>query len=273
MDPAMHASRTSTDTNTAPNNSAAATNRPARTPRLLVSAAAVTLTALALTACQNGTGTKDEGSATTSASVTADPSAGGTGKAQDQSSATGGQTNGGKTGGSNGGGAQSGGGKSGSGTGSGSGKGASGTSASDKRVLCNGSNTKVTVQTVSRPLNHMLITVENTGSKTCDLTYYPVLRFDEMQWAPTAMKDTQPQAVVTLAPGESGYAGALLSAADGSGEGGQTGHRLTVAFQGLTPNSSGGASAVPTLPAKGVYYDSSLTVTYWQQNMADALDS
>jgi hypothetical protein len=273
MDPAMPESRTSATTT-----SAAATTRPARTPRLLVSAAAVTLSALALTACQNGTGTKDEGKATTSASVTAEPSAGGTGTPQDQSSATGGQTNagganGGKAGAGNSGAGQKSGGRSGNSTGSGSGKGASGTSASDKRVLCNGSNTKVTVQTVSRPLNHMLITVKNTGSKTCDLPYYPVLRFDEMQWAPTAMKDTQPQAVVTLAPGESGYAGALLSAADGSGEGGQTGHRLTVAFQGLTPNSSGGASAVPTLPAKGVYYDSSLTVTYWQQNMADALDS
>lgn len=119
----------------------------------------------------------------------------------------------------------------------------------------------------------MLITVKNTGSKVCDLTYYPVLRFDEMQWAPAARKETQPQAVVSLAPGESGYAAAILSAADGSGEGGTTGQRLTIAFQGVTPNSSGGASAVPPLPAKGLYYDSSLTVTYWQQDMDDALGS
>lgn len=117
----------------------------------------------------------------------------------------------------------------------------------------------------------MLITVTNTGSKLCDLTYYPVLRFDEMQWAPTAAKETQPQAVTTLAPGESGYAGVLLAAADGSGDGGATAKKLTVAFQGRTPNSDGGATATPPLPAKGVYYDSSLTVTYWQQSMDDAL--
>lgn len=152
-------------------------------------------------------------------------------------------------------------------------KGSSDLSAEGNRVTCNGSNTAVTVQTVSRPLNHMLITVKNTGTKNCDLTYYPVLRFDEMQWAPAARKDTQPQAVVTLAPGQSGYAGALLSAADGSGEGGVTGHRLTIAFQGRTPLSDGGASAVPSLPAAGVYYDSSLTVTYWQQSVSDALGS
>ncbi|OLZ60801.1 hypothetical protein AV521_44575 [Streptomyces sp. IMTB 2501] len=139
-------------------------------------------------------------------------------------------------------------------------------------VLCNGANTTVTARPVSRPLNHMLITVRNTGAKTCELTYYPVLRFDEMQWAPQAAKDTQPQAVTTLAPGESGYAGVLLSAADGSGQGGTTGHRLTVMFQGRTPNSDGGPSATPALPAKGVYYDSSLTMTYWQQNADDALN-
>ncbi len=50
-----------------------------------------------------------------------------------------------------------------------------------------------------------------------------------------------------------------------------TARRLTVGFQGLTPNSSGGPSATPSLPAKGVYYDNSLKVTYWQQEMDDAL--
>ncbi|MFD7784979.1 DUF4232 domain-containing protein [Streptomyces nojiriensis] len=146
-------------------------------------------------------------------------------------------------------------------------------SGAGERVLCNGATTRVTAQPVSRPLNHMLITVKNTGSKTCDLTYHPVLRFDEMQWVPAARPETRPQAVVSLAPGESGYAGVLLSAADGSGEGGTTGHRLTIAFQGRTPLSDGGASATPDLPAAGVAYDSSLTVTYWQRSSADALGS
>lgn len=139
-------------------------------------------------------------------------------------------------------------------------------------VTCNGANTKVTAQPVSRPLNHMLLTVTNTGSKPCALYYYPVLRFDEMQWVPQAMPESKPQAVPTLDPGDSGYAGVLLSAADGSGEGGMTGEKLTVAFQGRTPNSSGGASATPALPAKGLYYDSALSVTYWQQEAQDALN-
>jgi hypothetical protein len=92
-----------------------------------------------------------------------------------------------------------------------------------------------------------------------------------MQWVPSPVEASKPQAVTTLAPGESGYAGVMTAAADGSGDGGTTGRRLTVAFQGATPNSSGGASATPSLPAKGVYYDSSLTVTYWQSELDDAL--
>ncbi|OOQ49688.1 hypothetical protein AFM16_21975 [Streptomyces antibioticus] len=224
--------------------------------------AVTALTALALTACENGTGTRDEGasalpetpstSASAPASAPAAPADGGT-----TTPAKNGNKDGNKDGTKDG--------------TKDNAKGGSKTPAPATRVLCNGSTTKVTAQPVPRPLNHLLLTVTNTGSKTCDLTYYPVLRFDEMQWVPRAAEETHPQAVVTLAPGESGYAGVLLSAADGSGDGGTTAEKLTVAFQGMTPNSDGGASATPALPAAGVYYDSSLTVTYWQQDREDAL--
>ncbi|MET8166418.1 DUF4232 domain-containing protein [Streptomyces sp. NPDC005329] len=237
-----------------------------RTSHLL---ALTALAALSLTACNDGTGVQDEGAShpASSTATAAQPTPGtdkgtatGTAPTKDTTGSTGSS---GKTGGT---------------TGGNTGAGSGGTTddkaddtASDTRVLCNGSNTKVTAQPVPRPLNHMLLTVTNTGGKTCDLTYNPVVRFDEMQWVPQAAKETQPQAVTTLAPGESGYAGVLLSAADGSGDGGQTAKKLTIAFQGYTPNSEGGASATPALPAKGVYYDSSLAVTYWQQDMNDAL--
>ncbi|MFF0216514.1 DUF4232 domain-containing protein [Streptomyces vinaceus] len=240
--------------------------RTARTTRRLAGAAAVALTALALTACQNGTGLKDGGAAPASDSTTAAPSPTGATSPAPGTPAPGAAKTGTGTGTGKG---------TGTGTGSGEAKGGSPdpAAAAGNRVSCNGSNTEVTVQPVARPLNHMLISVKNTGSKSCDLTYYPVLRFDEMQWAPAPRQETRPQAVVSLAPGQSGHAAAMLAAADGSGEGGTTGHKLTIAFQGRTPNSSGGASATPPLPAKGVYYDSSLTVTYWQQNIEDALGS
>ncbi|CAM5324404.1 DUF4232 domain-containing protein [Streptomyces avidinii] len=239
-----------------------------RAVRRLATASAVALAALALTACQDGTGIRDEGAAAVTGSAAATPPT--------ADGATGTQ---GTTGGQQGttatpapgSASTTGGGKNG--TDPAKEKGSAEPPAAGERVLCNGSNTAVTVQPVSRPLNHMLITVKNTGSKVCDLTYHPVLRFDEMQWAPAARQETRPQAVVSLAPGESGYAAAILAAADGSGEGGTTGHRLTIAFQGRTPNSGGGASAIPPLPTQGVHYDSSLTVTYWQQDIEDALGS
>ncbi|MFI2203893.1 DUF4232 domain-containing protein [Streptomyces sp. NPDC020192] len=233
----------------------------------LLAATGTAVTALALSACGgNGTGTKDEGAAR-SGSPTTSAAAGQTPSATPTTAAGAGTANGTSVTSTHGPGTKPGGGGKTTGTGPGTG---SGTASSP--VLCNGANTRVTARSVTRPLNHMLITVTNTGSRTCELPYYPVLRFDEMQWAPQGAKATQPQAVTTLKPGESGYAGVLLSAADGSGEGGTTGHRLTVMFQGRTPNSDGGPAAIPALPAKGVYYDSSLTVTYWQQNREDALN-
>lgn len=240
-----------------------------RTSRIrLLAATGATLAALALTACEDGTGTEDEGAGTSRPSATATtdtPSD----SAKDDSTSNGPSGTGGNKDTNNGG-------NGGSSNGSSSGdKAGNGTTGSDddpqSRVVCNGSNTTVDARPVPRPVNHMLITVKNSGSGTCDLPYYPVLRFDEMQWVPQPVEASKPQAVVTLAPGETAYAGVLLSAADGSGDGGTTARKLTVAFQGYTPNSDGGPSAIPGLPADGVYYDSSMAVTYWQQSMEDAL--
>ncbi|KOG60371.1 lipoprotein [Streptomyces antibioticus] len=237
----------------------------------LLAATGTAVAALALTACGNGTGTEDEGvsrptTPTASAEKTAPGKATGKAASGTPQAGTGGRTANGtpvaRTGAP---GARPSASPAGRGT-----RGGTGGSVTSV-VLCDGANTTVTAQPVARPLNHMLITVKNTGGKACELPYYPVLRFDQMQWVPQADRGTQPQAVVSLAPGESGYAGVLLSAADGSGTGGMTARRLTVGFQGLTPNSSGGPSATPSLPAKGVYYDSSLKVTYWQQERDDAL--
>ncbi|WP_338782221.1 DUF4232 domain-containing protein [Streptomyces sp. DG1A-41] len=210
------------------------------------------VTALSLTACQDGTGTQDEGAAKPQLTATANtaPTDATPDKAGNTAPGTATNTNSTNTKGT-----------SGRGTKPGT------AAAPAARASCNGTNTTVTAKRVPRPLNHMLITVKNAGSKTCDLTYYPVLRFDEMQW----VEDSEPQAVTTLSPGESGYAGVVLSAADGSGSGGTTDRRLTVGFQGRTPHSSGGPSALPQLPAEGVYYDSSLTVTYWLRDMEQAL--
>ncbi|MER5668111.1 DUF4232 domain-containing protein [Streptomyces mirabilis] len=232
----------------------------ARTARTrLLAATTVALAALALTACDNGKGVRDEGpsAASHSSSQPTGPTAAGGTKAK-PAGETGGSTAAPKnttapgttTAGTSGG--------SGS-----SGKNGSGTSAT-RNPACNGANTKTTATEVSRPLNHLLLSVTNTGAKNCDLTGYPIARFGEAQSVPPVAESTHPQAVVTLAPGESGYAGVLLSAADGSGGNGYTAKTLVVGF-------AKGSSTTPALPAKGVYVDDKLTVTYWQQSLDDAL--
>ena len=137
---------------------------------------------------------------------------------------------------------------------------------SSRNDPCTGSNTETTATEVSRPLNHLLITVTNTGSENCDLLDYPILRFEDAQSVPPVFDDSKPQAVVTLAPGESGYAGVLLASADGSGSHHYTAESLEVMF-----HNGDGESATPPLPEGGVSYDDTLTVTYWQRDMDDAL--
>ncbi|MFJ1602810.1 DUF4232 domain-containing protein [Streptomyces sp. NPDC088253] len=232
----------------------------ARTARTrLLAATTVALAAFALTACDNGKGVRDEGpsaSSNSSAQPTGSTAGGGTkakpaggtggSTAAPKGTTTAGTTTAGTSGGSGS-----------------SGKNGAGTT-STRNPACNGANTKTTATEVSRPLNHLLLTVTNTGAKNCDLTGYPIARLGEAQSVPPVAESTHPQAVVTLAPGESGYAGVLLSAADGSGGNGYTAKTLVVGF-------AKGSSATPALPAKGVYVDDKLTVTYWQQSLDDAL--
>lgn len=147
-------------------------------------------------------------------------------------------------------------------------KGSSKGGSSTKYVTCTGSNTKVKISQVSRPINHLLLTVVNTGSTNCDAYYAPFLRFDQAQAATQIIEDSQPQAVVTLAPGEAAYASISLN---GDGNPQLPAKKLTVSFPGRDNQGSVGAASVPiTLPA-GTRIADDTAVTYWQSNMADAL--
>ncbi|MCX4583643.1 DUF4232 domain-containing protein [Streptomyces sp. NBC_01481] len=148
--------------------------------------------------------------------------------------------------------------------------GGTGTDTGPVTTACTDANTKVTVTKVSRPINHLLLTVTNTGSKACNAYHAPLLRIDEGQAVTRIMDESKPQAVVTLSPGQSGYASILLSAADGSGENGRTAKTLGVLFAPRNGSGSIGSPHVLTLPAN-TYTDDSVAVSYWQTSMSDAL--
>ncbi|MFF4398217.1 DUF4232 domain-containing protein [Streptomyces sp. NPDC001480] len=136
-------------------------------------------------------------------------------------------------------------------------------------VTCTAANTKLTVTEVSRPINHLLLKATNTGTKPCYAYSAPFLRAGADAQAPVAWnEDSTPQAVVTLKPGESAYAGVLTSSPDG--EGGGTEKTLGVIFA----DRNGGATdkeKTLNLPNGGVFFNSAAAVTYWQDNAADAL--
>jgi hypothetical protein len=238
--------------------------------RLAAAAATTVLAALSLTACNDGTGAHDEGAATTRSTSTATGTAS-SGADSGSTGSTGTTTSQGTTG------ASGSTGSTGAGSTTGGSKQTARTSApkapasSGKTVTCEGSNTKTVAAPLNRPVNHMLLTVTNTGSKTCFLYGYPSVQFTDAQSEPPVIDDSQPQAVVTLEPGQSGYAAVSLSAADGSGGKGRTVNSLTVYFYGRSLSGNVGAPARPALPAKGVHIDDSIKVTYWQQSMDDAV--
>lgn len=157
-------------------------------------------------------------------------------------------------------------------TGTGPGSGGSAGASDDGPVTepC-GTDAKVTYTAVSRPLNHGLLTLTNTGSTPCNAYHAPLLRFDDAQAATGVNDGSKPQAVVTVGPGESAYASITLAAADGSGSEGRTARKLAVHFAPRGgEGSTDAAPVVVTLPT-GTYTDSSANVTYWQSSMDDAL--
>lgn len=141
-------------------------------------------------------------------------------------------------------------------------------SSSKGRTTCTGDNTNVTVTKVTRPINYLLVTATNTGDRNCDAYYAPFLRFDEAQSATQINEDSQPQAVVTLAPGESAYA-SIAQGGDGNPDIAAT--ELTVSFAGRDNQGSVGAASAPLALPQGTMIADSTSVSYWQSTMADAL--
>ncbi|GAB1328284.1 DUF4232 domain-containing protein [Streptomyces sennicomposti] len=254
----------------------------ARTLRTrLFAASALSLAALSLTACGGGTDTDGAGTPSPVAAAQSDTSgsaqtsgstgsggttgtAASTGTARSTGGAEGGTTG---TGTGAGGSAGAGAGTGGTGTTTGKGKtsrGGAHSTGNDSAAFtkCGAAQIRITAVTVPRPINHLLLTATNKGSKRCLLSPYPAARFGEAQSVPPVDEETKPQALVSLAPGESGYAGVRLS---GDGDHGHTVTTLTVPFED-------GSIATVKLPGKSAYVDDSLTVTYWQSTMEHVVD-
>ncbi|MFF1267136.1 DUF4232 domain-containing protein [Streptomyces anulatus] len=132
---------------------------------------------------------------------------------------------------------------------------------------CTPKNSTVKVSSVSRPINHLLLTVTNTGSTTCHAYYAPFLRFDGAQAVYPVLDDSKPQAVVTLAPGEEAYAGIALLGEPGDNEPIPSDNLGVIMVD--KNNESKGESTLK-LPADTAT-DGLGFVTYWQSDVENAL--
>ncbi|MET8844926.1 DUF4232 domain-containing protein [Streptomyces rubiginosohelvolus] len=134
-------------------------------------------------------------------------------------------------------------------------------------ATCTPKNSTVKVSKVSRPINHLLLTVTNTGTKDCAAYYAPFLRFDNAQAVYPILDDSKPQAVVTLSPGEKAYAGVALLGEPGENEPVKS-DNLGVIM--VDKNNKSKGEATLKLPAE-TYTDSLGFVTYWQSDVETAL--
>lgn len=128
---------------------------------------------------------------------------------------------------------------------------------------CTAANTKIVVSKVSRPINHLALTVTNVGSRPCDALNAPLVGFDDAQSTLRIVEDSKPQAVVTLMPGESGYASLILTGEPGGDTHGRTVRTIKV----YLTEDSGKTVTAPS----GTFADDGAAVSYWQRTLQDAL--
>ncbi|MFF2780859.1 DUF4232 domain-containing protein [Streptomyces sp. NPDC058052] len=131
------------------------------------------------------------------------------------------------------------------------------------RRTCAAGDVKVVASKVSRPINHLALTVTNIGGRPCDAVGAPLVGFDDSQAPIRIVEESKPQAVVTLMPRESAYASLILTGEPGGDTHGTTVRTIKV---NLTTDSM-----VTVAAPEGTYVDDGAAVSYWQRELEDAL--
>lgn len=247
----------------------------------------VAVSALTLTACQGGGGTKDGasggGKATASPSKAADSGSSGAASAGSPAGSSGSGSTGGASGSSGAGGSGAGKGKgkgsSASGGSSSGSKGSSGGSAGtggggasggvspigDAAVHpCSTAEVTFTATVADATTSSYLLKVTNKSSKPCNALDYPIVTFGDLDGQAIQREETHPHVVLTLKPGESAYAGLMGGAKDGKGK--------TVDSIAMTMDTGTALDQKPlTAATPGLYVSAKASVTAWWNNAEDAL--
>ncbi|MEV7913320.1 DUF4232 domain-containing protein [Streptomyces griseus] len=238
--------------------------------RTTVLAAATTAAlALTLTACgDNGSGTRSEGAADSSATTAASTAgsgkdagseeAAGSGKAADDAAETGAK---GSTGTAQPAGAA----KSSGGSGN-----AGGTSDQAAVALCTAKGLNITAERQDGPpYTHLTLSAKNTSGASCEMKEYPHIHFlDNARGIVPPVAKSKPQAPVILEPGQSAYVAVRMS------EGGRKENTETVKEFTVTLKANGGGMAVVKSPAaEGLSVNPQKWATgYWTTELRNGAD-
>ncbi|MGW6582706.1 DUF4232 domain-containing protein [Streptomyces globisporus] len=232
--------------------------------RTTVLAAATTAAlALTLTACgDNGSGTRSEGvadsSATTAASTSGSGKDAGSEKAADDAAVTGTK---GSTGTAQPAGAAKG--SGGSGT-------TGGTSDKAAVALCTAKGLNITAERQDGPpYTHLTLSAKNTSGASCEMKEYPHIHFlDNARGIVPPVAKSKPQAPVILEPGQSAYVAVRMS------EGGRKEITETVKEFTVTLKANGGGTVVVKSPAaEGLAVNPQKWATgYWTTELRNGAD-
>ncbi|MGW1713770.1 DUF4232 domain-containing protein [Streptomyces sp. NPDC002156] len=122
----------------------------------------------------------------------------------------------------------------------------------------------------SEDARHLLLTVQNTGGKKCDLYRYPLVRLGAGRNTARVIEESDPNpgVPVTLAPGEEAYAGLLVNGPMDEYEA----KSITLGLQGRKAGSSVGKPIDVPMPVETLYANDFQRVTYWTTAPGFALD-
>ncbi|MFF5973398.1 DUF4232 domain-containing protein [Streptomyces sp. NPDC012769] len=124
----------------------------------------------------------------------------------------------------------------------------------------------------SKEARHLLITVQNTGDKKCDLYGYPRVRLGaDARTTVPVIKDSDPDPgrPVTLAPGDEAHAALLVS---GGARDEYEAKSISLTLQGRKPGTTAGTAVDVPMPVRTLYADDGQLVTYWTTASGAALD-
>ncbi|MEU6080204.1 DUF4232 domain-containing protein [Streptomyces sp. NPDC047108] len=155
------------------------------------------------------------------------------------------------------------------------GKGKEGAGTSTKTTgevqACTAETLAVEAEAVKSPINHMVLVATNNSDSACNLYHYPTVGEEGAQAALPPVEESKPQAVATLEPGQSAYAGVLLSSADGSGGEGRETKNFTVGLMDTEGTPTDESPMIVEAPGGSTHVDDNARVTYWLSDMKDAI--